>query len=187
MTIPDLLQDTPGPDPAEMEGNPSPEERADYVVRRLAQFIRDGRTIEGMPYKQWEQMALTEIANAVADAENNMMRDDMVSKRLLFTTGAALVTIGFWGTAFAFDKAHYLLTAIVCAGAGIVLLAVAAEWRVRKYLKGRQSRRRAETLSRVEDLNRRIRKMEKELEEEAKGLEKALKVAAKAWGGKKRA
>lgn len=161
------------------DGNPSPEERADFVVKRLEQFIRDSRTIaEGMSFKQWQEMARVEVAKAIIDAENSTQRDDVVTKRLLFCVAAAFVTIGFWGTAFAFDKAHYLLTAIVCGLAGFWLFAIAGEWRIRKFLKRRSAEKRARILRRVESLTRRIRKMEIELKDEAKVLEKVLKQKA---------
>ena len=55
--------------PEKVGGNPAPEERADFVVRRLEQFIRDGRTMaEGMLSK-WQEMAQVEIANAIVESE----------------------------------------------------------------------------------------------------------------------
>ncbi len=160
-------------------GNPSPEERADFVIRRLEQFIRDGRTIaEGMSFKQWQEMARVEVSKAIIDAENSVQRDDVVTKRLLFCIASAFVTIGFWGTAFAFDKTSYLLTAIVCGLAGFWLMAIAGEWRIRKFVKRRSVDKRAKIMRRVESLTRRIRKMEIELKDEAKVLEKVLKQKA---------
>ena len=38
----------------ELTDDPTPDERAEYVIRRLEQFIRDGRTVdEGMSFKIW--------------------------------------------------------------------------------------------------------------------------------------
>ena len=93
---------------------------------------------------------------------------------------SALVTIGFWGAAFAFGKATYWVVAIICAIAGIGLRAVAGEWRWRRYARKSESRRRRRILSRVEDLTRRIRRMERELEAEAKILERRIKETSKA-------
>jgi hypothetical protein len=72
-------------------------------------------------------------------------------------------------------KVGYLAAAIVCGIAGLVLLGIAGEWRIRKWSKRRRAKKRAKALARVEDLNRRIKKLERELEDEAKGLEKELK------------
>ncbi len=171
-----------GMDPAAKEsadGNPSPEVRAQFVVKRLEQFIREGRTIaQGMPFGQWQAMARAEIANAIIAAENSRQQDDVLTKRLLFVAASALVTIGFWGTLLAFDRASYAAVAVICGGAGLFLFAVAAEWRMRKLWKGRRADKRGETLRRVENLTRRIKRMERELKEEARFLEKSLEKAA---------
>jgi uncharacterized protein YlxW (UPF0749 family) len=156
--------------------NPTPEERADYLVKRMEQFIREGSTVaEGMSFRQWQAMAKVEIANVIADAENSVQKDDVVTKRLLFVAAAAMITIGFWGTAVSLHKVGYLAAAIVCGISGLVLLGVAGEWRFRKWDKRRRAKKRTKTLARVEDLNRRIKKLERELEDEAEGLEKELK------------
>ena len=53
-----------------LEGNPTAQERADFVTRRLEQFIRDNRTAErGVNFRQWQAMARAEIINAIEDAE----------------------------------------------------------------------------------------------------------------------
>jgi hypothetical protein len=162
-------------------GKPNPGQRADFVVMRLEQFIREGRTIaEGMSFKQWKEMARVEIAVAIAATENALQDDDVVTKRLLFTMSAALVTIGFWGAAFAFGKSTYWVVAVICGIAGVALLAVAGEWRWRRYIRTSDSRKRRRILARVEDLTRRIRRMERELEAEAKILERRIKETSKA-------
>jgi hypothetical protein len=171
LTPPDALAD----------GAPSPEERAQFVVKRLEQFIRDGRTVaQGMSFKQWQAMARIEIANAIIAAENIRQEDDVVTKRLLFVSASALITIGFWGTLLAFDRVSYLPVAIICGGAGFCLFAFAAEWRIRKGLKTKRAAKRATSMRKVEDLNRRIKRMQKQLEDEAKALENALDKTAEA-------
>lgn len=186
-------KDTPAPGEAlTPDGKPNPAQRADFVVMRLEQFIREGRTIaEGMSFKQWKEMARIEIAVAIAAAENTFQDDDIVTKRLLFTVSSALITIGFWGAAFALGKATYWVAAVICGIAGVALLAMAGEWRMRRYMRKSEARKRRRILSRVEDLTRRIRRMERELEAEAKILERriketseaAAKVKSKAGGG----
>lgn len=179
-----LLQDDPKEAPGE-DGHPTPEQRADFVLRRLEQFIRDGRTIaEGMSFKQWQDMARIEIANAIIDAENDHQDDFIVSRRLLFTVASALVTIGFWGALLAFERAHYLIVATICGVAGLWLFAVIGEWRVRKYVKGRRAKKRARVLRRVENLTGRIRKMEIELKDEVKRMEELIKAKALLEAGK---
>ena len=176
------------PPDALMDGQPSPEERAHFVVKRLEQFIRDGRTVaQGMSFRQWQAMARIEIANAIIAAENIRQEDDVVTKRFLFVAASALVTIGFWGTLLAFDRVSYLPVAIICGGAGFCLFAFAAEWRIRKGLKVRRSEKRATSIRKVEDLNRRIKRMQKQLEDEAKALENALEKTAAAHKKARRA
>ena len=167
-------------DVPELSDNPSPDERAEYVILRLEQFIRDGRTFdEGMSFKVWQAMAKTEIAIAIAEAELGQQKDENVTRRLLFTFSAALVTIGFWGTAVSLHKVAYLAGAIVIGAAGLVLLAVAGEWRFRKWSQVRKANKRRKALARVEDLNRRIKRLENDLEKEEKKRKKTIKEAAK--------
>lgn len=180
----DLLQDDPKNLPGK-GGHPTPEQRAEFVLRRLEQFIRDGRTIaEGMSFKQWQDMARSEIANAIIEAEQNCQDDYIVTRRLLFTVASATVTIGFWGTVMAFQKAGFLVVAIIFGITGIWLFAVIGEWPLRKYFRGRAANNRARTLYRVEGLTKRIRKMEIELKGEEKRLKKLLKAKALLEAGK---
>lgn len=164
----------------ELSDEPTAEERANYVILRLEQFIRDGRKVaEGMSFKVWQSMAKTEIAIALTEAELAQQKEEQVTKRLLFTFASALVTVGFWGTAVSLHKVGYLAGGIVCIIAGLALMGVAGEWRFRKWHKSRQADQRRETLARVEDLNRRIKRLENDLEKEEKRLTKALKKAAR--------
>jgi len=170
--LPDFEESNPPPDET---GNPSPAQRADFVVKRLEQFIRDGRTFaEGMSLRQWQDMARFEIANAVAAAENAARDNDQVTRRVMFTVAAALVTVGFWGTLFSFDKAPYLVVAFVFTITGLITLAIVGEWRFMKYFRRHQARKREKSMHRIEDLTRRIKRMEKELEKESDGLRDKL-------------
>ncbi len=156
--------------------DPTPEQRADFVVRRLEQFIRDGRTVaEGMSFRQWQDMARGEIAEALKAAENVNQRGDAVTRRLLFTVAAAFVTVGFWGALYAYDKVEFLAVALIVGVTGLVLLGVLGEWRIMAFIRRRQAHRRRRSLHRVEDLTRRIRKMERELEDKHDALEKKIK------------
>jgi hypothetical protein len=174
-----LLQDEPKPK-VEGEVHPTPAQRADFVIKRLEQFIRDGRTIgEGMSLSRWQDMARAEITNALIEAEDDLQEDDAVSRRLLFTVASALITIGFWGALLAFEKAHYLIVAIICSISGIWLFAVIGEWRFQKYWRRRKALRRTKGLLRVEDLTKRIKKLEEALLKEAEALEDDLKSVAR--------
>ncbi len=171
--LPDYEEDNP---PLTESAHPSPEQRADFIVKRLEQFIREGRTVgEGMNLRQWMDMARFEISNALHAAEQVHDDKDVVTRRLLFTIAASLVTVGFWGTLFAYDKVQYLIVAIVVGITGIVLLAIVGEWQLVKYFRRHQARQRERSLHRIEDLTRRIKRMEKELKEEHRALQSKLK------------
>jgi len=164
----------------ELSDDPTPDERAEFVILRLEQFIRDGRKVaEGMSFKIWQSMAKTEIAIAISETELAGQKEEAVTKRLLFTFAAALVTVGFWGTAVSVHKVGYMIGGIICFVAGLVLMGVAGEWRFRKWNKTRQADKRRKTLARVEDLNRRIKRLENELEKEEKHVLDKLKKATK--------
>lgn len=146
---------------------PSPEERADFVVKRLEEFIREKKSPEGMNFKHWQALCKAEIAAAIAAAMKEQNRGDAALKRVLFAGAAALVTIGFWGTAVSLGRADYMIAGIVCLIAGLVFMAVAADWTLAGWRARRRARERMETLARVGDLDRRLKAIEKEKEKEA--------------------
>ena len=154
----------------------TPEERAQCVIMRLEQFIREGRAIDaGMSFKKWQAMARTEIAIAIAEAENSKDQDEIDSRRILFVAAAAMITIGFWGTAVSFHHVGHLAAGIICAGAGSVLLFVIGHWRFRKWNNRRNVKERTKRLKRVENLNKRIKRLEMELVKEEEAIEEALR------------
>jgi len=168
----------------EDSNNPSPEQHADFIMQRLEQFIREGRTVsEGMNLQKWQDMAKVEIASAITQSQIKLQDDDVITKRLLFTFGVSFTTIGFWGGLWAYDKLHYVGAAFICGAAGLVMIGVALEWRFRKFWKRRQVGTRQKSLRRCQDLTRRIKKMEVDLEKEEKHLKKQLKSAKKANKG----
>jgi len=167
----------------ELSDDPSPDERAQYVIMRLEQFIREGRTFaEGMSFKIWQAMAKVEIAIAIAEAELGQQKEEAVTKRLLFTFAAALVTVGFWGTAVSLHKVGYLVGGIVCGVSGLALMGVAGEWRFRKWNKSRNAVKRRKSLARIESINRRIKRLESDLEKEEKRLKDKIKKIVSAAG-----
>jgi len=153
--------------------NPTPEDRATYIVLRLEKFIRDGRTLdEGMSFRKWQAMALTEIAANITEAKTKLSARTSVTNRLLFTTASALITIGFWGTAVSINKVGYIDDALVCGFAGLVLLTVAGEWQWTRFWRKCQAGKRKLRLGRIKSLNRKIKKLEHELEKEVSEQEK---------------
>lgn len=156
------------------------EDRSDYIVARLEQFIREGRKDDqGMSFDRWKQMARSEIAIAIAEAEMSQSHDQLHSKRVLFVCAAAMVTIGFWGTVTSLDKLDYMVGAAVIGIAGLVLLLAVGEWRYRSWAERKAARKRRAILNRVESLNKRIKRLEKELEAEVEDYEELLAKAAR--------
>ena len=154
----------------------TPEERAQCVIMRLEQFIREGRAIDaGMSFKKWQVMARTEIATAIVEAEIAQNQDETNSRRVLFVAAAAMITIGFWGTAVSFNQVEHLAAGIICASSGAVLLFVIGHWRFRKWNKRRSARERAKRLKHIENLNRRIKRLEVELVKEEESLKEVLR------------
>jgi hypothetical protein len=155
--------------------NPSPNERAEYVVLRLEKFIREGRTNnEGMSFRTWRSMAKENISNAISEAELVQVNEEIIPRRLLFTLAGALVTIGFWGTAFSIHNVSYIAAGIVCGLAGLVLLTVGCEWRFRSWNKSRKAKNRQNSLIRIDSINHRIKRLEGDLKKEEKVLKEKL-------------
>jgi len=164
----------------DMPSHSTAEDRADYIVARLEQFIRDGRKDEqGMSFDKWKQMARSEIAIAIAEAEMSQSYDELHSKRVLFVAAASMITIGFWGAVTSMGKLDYMVGAGVCGLAGVVLLLAVGNWRFRSWAERKRARKRREILGRIESLNKRIKRLEKELEQEADEYEDLVKKASR--------
>lgn len=146
-----------------MAEGPTPEQQADYLVRKLEQTIRDNRAEKGMSFRTWQTIAREEIANALHAADRRRVRHDRAVSRLLLVGSASLVTIGFWGAVMAVDNAYGGIAAIVALVAGAALFFVGAEWGLRRMGSDWSRRQRIERLGRIEDLDRRIKRMENAL------------------------
>jgi hypothetical protein len=148
--------------PPKLPPGPSPEERAEFVVKRLEEFIREKKSPEGMNFKQWQALCKAEIAAAIAAALAEQSRGDAALKRVLFAGAAALVTVGFWGVAVSLGRADTLLAGAVCLIAGIVFMGFVGEWSFSRWRDKRRTRARIATLARVGDLDKRLKALEKE-------------------------
>lgn len=161
--------------------NPSPEERADVVIKQLEEFIRNSRekSIGGMSFTEWQAMAKAEICDAIKDAERAVYFEDRMINRLLITAASALVTIGFWGAAMSLDKSLELTASAITAVAGFTLFAVAFEWGARHVSKRMAAKRRAKAWNRVMNVDRRIKRMRRDIEERAEEMEEKLEKMTK--------
>ncbi|MBM10020.1 MAG: hypothetical protein CMF69_10690 [Magnetovibrio sp.] len=161
---------------SELDKNPTPDERAEFVVFRLEQFIRSGGRIdEGVSFKKWQVMAKNEIAIAIAEAEDEQEYGETNRRRILFVTAAAVVTIGFWGTAISFQKVEDLVAGLICVIAGSMLLTLAGGKKGNKLYKRLRRRARRERLTHIKHLNKRIRRLELALEAEEQEMKELLR------------
>lgn len=154
-------------------GAPSPDERADVVVTKLERFIRENRSASaGVSFKSWQGMARQEIADAIRAVEGRQARESRMIDRLVLLAGAALSTIGVWGTALAIGQApDRVLAAALILLAGLVLLWIMGALGLRApFGRLRDAQRRA-ALARVDDLHRQVRRLEVDLKSRAKKLQ----------------
>jgi len=159
-----------------MANEPTPEERSDYIVKRLELFIRENREpFRGMRFNKWQQLARMEILNSMRDIESRYKNNDQISRRMLFTLGSCISTIGFWGVAAAFGRIDYMLAGMICLIAGILILAHAGEWVIRAAWQKSAAAKRQRAYANAVELDRQIKTMEKELKNKAKDLEKTMK------------
>jgi hypothetical protein len=150
-------------------------ERADYLVRKLERFIIEGKKTEkGMPFKTWQTMARVEIANSFADLEQQtaLTRFDLAARRMLAVGSAAIVTTGFWGAVITVDRYYGPLAAALMFLSGLVLLAMALEFGVRRVVAGIRSRARKRNFGHIEELDRQLKKFEAELRRKVEDAKK---------------
>jgi hypothetical protein len=153
-----------------MSDGPTPEQQADYLVRKLEQTIRDNRTVKGMSFRTWQTIAKEEIANAIRAAEKRHLDRDRTINRMALIGAGALVSIGFWGAVVAVDRAYGGPAALVSLIAGALLFFIAADWGLKRAGAGWSKRKRAQRLANIEDLDRRIKRMEEALRQKEKRL-----------------
>jgi len=149
---------------------PTPEQKADYLVRKLEQTIRDNRTVKGMSFRTWQAIAKEEIVNAMREHEKRQMRYDQTLNRLVLASASSLVTIGFWGAMVAVNSAYGGVAAIITLVAGAALFFVTAEWGAKRFSAGYNKQKRVERLAQIEDLDKRIKRMEHEMKKKADRL-----------------
>ena len=166
--------------------NPTPHERADLIVRRLENFIREGRTEDGgINFRKWQELAVLEVANAIRDAEKYLSSDQRFFTRSLSVGAVALLTIGIWGTILAADAATDRKTAaFILIIAGGVLVSVLAIWGFRRIDHYFKRGRRQYHIQRVLNFDNQLAKLDKDLEKRLKKLQETLNEMTKGNLGK---
>ena len=157
-----------------MAEGPTPEQQADYLVRKLEQTIRDNRTVKGMSFRTWQTIAREEITNTLRAAERRHAAHDRSVARALLVGAGALVSIGFWGAVVAVDRSYGGWAAVVSLLAGAVLFFIAADWGIKRASSGWSRKKRLERLANIEDLDRRIKRMEDALRKKEERLKEKM-------------
>lgn len=166
-----------------MSGEPTPEDRAKIVVRILERAIREGRnetslrTKSGRPglsFRQWQDIAEVEIANAIRDAEKEFKSRRGVGNRIAMTIGACLVTLGFLGAAVAWGRIDRTLVALGSIAAGAGLLITAMEIPIRLSWRKARAKRRARKFENIRSLEKQVRALERFLEDKKTTLEEQI-------------
>ena len=147
-----------------MAGGPTPEQQADYLVRKLEQTIRDNRTVRGMSFSTWQAIAREEIVNVIRGADRRRDAHDRSTARMILVAASALVTIGFWGAVVAVDRAWGTIAALASLAAGLALLVMALQFGIDRAAGGWTKSSRTTRLGKIEDLDRRIKRMESDMQ-----------------------
>jgi len=155
---------------------PSPEQRAEIVVRELERFIREGKTAntgkkKGVSFRSWQAMAKEEIAQAIRAARYVKFEEERTKRRMALVVAVCVVTVGFWATTVAIDRNYGPVAAVLTGIAGLVLLAIGAEWAIRFAVARHMAEERTKMLTAIDDLDLKIRRMKKELEERKTEME----------------
>ena len=166
--------------------NPTPQERANLIVKRLEKFIREGRTDQGgVAFKKWQEMAVNEVSNAIRDAERHWRNDQRFITRGLTVGAMAILTIGFWGTVLAAETTPDRQTAaLILIVSGSILLTALGFWAIRRLDKFYQIKRRQDHITRIWNFDRQLAQMDRELEKRLKELKSSLEEMTKGKLGK---
>jgi len=144
--------------------NPTAEQRAILIVKRLENFIRDGRSDDsGISFKRWQEMAVDEFTNGIRDAERNWRQESEFLTKTLVVGASAVITIGFWGIVITTEVFYgRQITAFILVGAGGALFLISALWGIRR-LNGRlRADRRKGRIKRIIDFDSQLRQLDKE-------------------------
>ncbi len=154
--------------------DPTPEERADFVVRLLEDHIREAKqaSLRGMPFRRWQQLARAEVAIAIADAERKVRVGEKIRLYLIVTFACALTTIGFWGVVVSRTDTFNTIAAVIIGLAGLILAGVALGLLTTAYVRRWEAVNRHRDWRRILDLGRRIHILRLKLEKEEEDLEK---------------
>lgn len=168
---------------------PTPEERAELVIKKLEQIIKDNKekmaqkaltpveilnTPQGMSYKKWQDAAKVEMALAIRNAVLDEVKNNQMFQAFLMTTGICLTTLGFLGAAIAWGSIPKVLVATASSIIGIVLLVIGATWLLSGSIGEIIANRRQAKIARLNNLNEQVKKMENYLTDKKNHLKNEM-------------
>jgi hypothetical protein len=159
---------------------PTPEQRAELIVLKLEHFIRDKRTVRGVPYRDWQAMAREELTQAFVDVAEEA-RDktrDIVMRRVLLVGASSLITIGFWGAVMALDTHYGIISAMIMFMAGVILLFVVGDFGIRRIWQRGTAAQRPGRFRRIARYDTQLRRLEHDLQKRLKKKQEEAEDAA---------
>ncbi|MGD9639056.1 MAG: hypothetical protein AB7U85_08365 [Alphaproteobacteria bacterium] len=154
---------------------PTPEERAELVVKKLEMVIRKGRDetakkvvmpdqsvhmMQGISYKKWQEAAKVEIAYAIRNAVLDEVKSSRMIQAFLMIAGSCCATLGFLGIGVVWGNMPKILIAVAAIATGAFLLFLGLTWFVSGSIGKIISDQRKAKIARINNLNEQIKKME---------------------------
>ena len=164
-----------GDDKCQAGNMPTPKQRGELIVKRLENFIREGRSYKGgMSFRRWQEMAVNEFTNALLDAEREKQSDIKFMTRVVTVSGLAFITIGFWGAVLASGISYdRQLVAYVLIGAGGLLLSAFGFWGLRWFGANFRSGRRRNRLKNIVNFDHQLAQLDIEIRKRLKDAKKS--------------
>jgi len=155
--------------------NPTPDERAEVIIKQLEMFIREGRSEKGgMNFRKWQEMARVEITHAILEDEKDWRENDNFVTKILAMAASGIITIGMWGTVLAFSNSpNHTLEGMAIFAGGMLLMGSLSSYFVWKAFRRHKANRREKRLANIKSLDWKLKKLDKLLADRVKDMEEA--------------
>ena len=150
-----------------LDAAPTAKQRAELIVKRLENLIREGQADKrGVSFKRWQEMAVQEFTNAILDTERYLKSDNRFLTRVILVCALAIITIGFWGAVVAAGVSYdRQIIAFILFGAGSVLLLAIGSWGLRQLNNRFIITRRQQRLKQIDSFDQQLAQLDLELKE----------------------
>ncbi|MCW9034862.1 MAG: hypothetical protein OQK35_00870 [Alphaproteobacteria bacterium] len=161
--------------------NPTPDERAEVIIKQLEMFIREGRSEKGgMNFRKWQEMARVEIVHAILEDEKDWRENDNFVTKVLAMAASGVITVGMWGTVLAFSNSpNKTLEGIAFFAGGMLLMGSLSSYFVWKAFRRYKANRREGRLANIKSLDWKLKKLDKLLADRVKDMEDSAKEMVK--------